>query len=84
MPTKRLRLVLWAVVMALVAVAAAPVVIGTISSPAAAAFAQVDAPDDACRILPECFSNSDCDAICGAGQGKCIHNKCPIRICRCG
>src|SRR5262245_34361490 len=22
---------------------------------------------DACRILPECFENSDCDAVCGAG-----------------
>lgn len=38
---------------------------------------------DACRILPECFETSDCDAVCGAGGGKCIHNKCPIRICRC-
>ena len=41
-------------------------------------------PEAACRIMPECWSNADCNAVCGAGLGKCIHNKCPIRICRCG
>jgi hypothetical protein len=38
----------------------------------------------ACRIRPECDSDDDCDAICGPGLGNCIHNRCPIRICRCG
>ena len=37
----------------------------------------------ACRIAPECWANSDCDAICGVGQGRCAHNKCPVRICKC-
>ena len=36
-----------------------------------------------CRLLPECWSDSDCDLRCGVGRGKCIHNKCPVRICRC-
>ena len=36
-----------------------------------------------CRLLPECFSNSDCDFKCGVGLGKCVHSKCPVRICRC-
>ena len=37
----------------------------------------------ACRLMPQCWTNADCDAICGAGQGRCIHAKCPIRVCRC-
>lgn len=41
-------------------------------------------PEAACRIRPECDADEDCDAICGPGLGNCIHNKCPIRICRCG
>jgi hypothetical protein len=36
-----------------------------------------------CRLIPECSKNADCDAQCGAGLGKCVHSKCPIRICRC-
>jgi hypothetical protein len=36
-----------------------------------------------CRLLPECWSNSDCDFKCGVGLGKCIHSKCPVRVCRC-
>lgn len=36
-----------------------------------------------CRIRPECSANSDCDAICGTGLGRCVHAKCPIRICKC-
>ena len=36
-----------------------------------------------CRLLPECWANSDCDARCGAGLGKCVHSNCPVRICRC-
>ncbi len=40
-------------------------------------------PAAVCRLLPECFTNSDCDARCGAGQGKCVHSNCPVRLCRC-
>jgi hypothetical protein len=41
-------------------------------------------PEAACRIMPECGSDADCNAVCGIGLGKCIHSRCPIRICRCG
>ncbi len=41
-------------------------------------------PEAACKIMPECWSDTDCNAICGPGLGKCIHNRCPVRICRCG
>lgn len=37
----------------------------------------------ACRRLPECSTNSDCDSICGIGLGHCVHSNCPIRICKC-
>lgn len=37
----------------------------------------------ACRMRPQCSVNADCDAICGVGQGKCVHSNCPIRICKC-
>ncbi|HEU5181841.1 MAG TPA: hypothetical protein VFW45_13720 [Candidatus Polarisedimenticolia bacterium] len=37
----------------------------------------------ACRRLPECFSDSDCDVLCGGGGGKCVHSNCPTRICKC-
>ncbi len=37
----------------------------------------------ACRRLPECFSDADCDVLCGPGLGKCVHSNCPIRICKC-
>jgi hypothetical protein len=40
-------------------------------------------PTAICRIYPECWQNSDCDFKCGAGQGRCVHNKCPVRICKC-
>lgn len=43
-----------------------------------------ESAEAACRIQPECWANADCDAICGAGQGRCVHNKCPVRICKCG
>ena len=36
-----------------------------------------------CLLIPECWSNSDCDAKCGAKLGRCVHNDCPARICRC-
>jgi hypothetical protein len=36
-----------------------------------------------CRLIPQCSTNADCDAQCGAGLGKCVHSKCPIRVCRC-
>lgn len=41
-------------------------------------------PTAICRIMPECWQNSDCDAKCGIGNGRCVHNKCPVRICKCG
>lgn len=37
----------------------------------------------ACRMRPECSSDSDCDVRCGVGLGKCVHSSCPIRICKC-
>ena len=45
-----------------------------------ASFAQ---PAAICKLMPECWSNSDCDLRCGVGLGKCIHSKCPVRICVC-
>src|SRR6185436_9552498 len=36
-----------------------------------------------CRLLPECWVNSDCDARCGTGLGQCVHSNCPVRLCRC-
>lgn len=40
-------------------------------------------PAAICRLRPECSTNEECDAICGAGLGKCVHSNCPVRICRC-
>ena len=37
----------------------------------------------ACRRAPECWADSDCDVLCGAGLGKCVHSNCPVRICKC-
>ena len=36
-----------------------------------------------CRLLPECWQNSDCDFKCGAGLGRCVHSNCPPRLCKC-
>jgi len=36
-----------------------------------------------CLLIPECSRNSDCDPQCGAGQGRCVHNTCPARVCSC-
>jgi len=54
--------------------------------PAANLCQQVDLvePAAACRIRPECSTNSDCDEQCGVGLGRCVHSNCPVRICRCG
>lgn len=41
-------------------------------------------PAAICRMAPECDTNADCDAICGAGQGRCGRSRCPIRVCKCG
>jgi hypothetical protein len=38
----------------------------------------------ACRMRPQCSTNSDCDSICGTGLGHCVNSKCPIRVCKCG
>jgi len=40
-------------------------------------------PAAICRLMPECSTNSDCDAKCGIGRGQCLHSKCPVRVCRC-
>ena len=40
-------------------------------------------PAAICKLMPECWSNSECDWKCGVGLGKCIHSKCPVRICVC-
>ena len=37
-----------------------------------------------CRLMPECWTNAECDAQCGgAGLGRCAHSRCPVRVCRC-
>lgn len=36
-----------------------------------------------CLLIPECSKNSQCDALCGAGLGRCVRNPCPGRICTC-
>ena len=36
-----------------------------------------------CLLIPQCWKNSDCDAQCGAGRGRCVHNPCPARVCTC-
>ena len=37
-----------------------------------------------CLLIPDCFRNSDCDAVCGGPRtGRCVHNDCPIRVCSC-
>jgi hypothetical protein len=40
-------------------------------------------PVSICRMAPQCATDSDCDAICGAGQGRCGHSRCPVRVCKC-
>lgn len=40
-------------------------------------------PAAICRLLPECFSNDDCDVRCGTSGGRCVHSKCPARLCKC-
>ncbi len=36
-----------------------------------------------CLLIPQCFRNSDCDALCGPRLGRCVHNPCPARVCTC-
>jgi len=36
-----------------------------------------------CRLRPECSTDADCDAVCGVGQGRCAHSRCPVRVCKC-
>lgn len=40
-------------------------------------------PTAICRLIPQCSKDVDCDAQCGAGNGNCVHSRCPIRVCRC-
>lgn len=40
-------------------------------------------PAAICRLIPECDSKADCEAICGTTTAKCVHSRCPIRVCRC-
>jgi len=37
----------------------------------------------ACRMRPECSTDADCNAWCPTAGGKCVHSKCPIRVCKC-
>jgi hypothetical protein len=37
----------------------------------------------ACKREPQCSTNADCLAWCGPTGGHCVHNSCPIRICKC-
>jgi hypothetical protein len=43
----------------------------------------VPEPVVVCLLIPQCWRNSDCDAQCGAGLGRCVHSTCPARICSC-
>jgi hypothetical protein len=37
-----------------------------------------------CLLIPQCSANADCDAQCGGPRlGRCVHNPCPARVCRC-
>ena len=40
-------------------------------------------PAAICRLIPECSSHADCAAICGTEGAKCVHSRCPVRVCRC-
>ena len=40
-------------------------------------------PTAICRLIPQCDSNADCVAICGTAGAKCVHSRCPVRVCRC-
>ena len=40
-------------------------------------------PAAICRLIPQCDSNADCVAICGTASAKCVHSRCPVRVCRC-
>jgi hypothetical protein len=40
-------------------------------------------PAAICRLIPQCDSNADCVGICGTATAKCVHSRCPIRVCRC-
>ena len=42
-----------------------------------------ESAEAACRIMPVCWANADCDALCGVGLGRCVHAKCPVRVCKC-
>ena len=37
----------------------------------------------ACKMEPQCSTNADCVVWCGPTGGHCVHNSCPIRICKC-
>jgi hypothetical protein len=40
-------------------------------------------PAAICRMMPQCDTDADCDPICGAGQGRCVRSRCPVRVCKC-
>jgi hypothetical protein len=40
-------------------------------------------PTAICRLIPQCDSNADCVALCGTEGAKCVHSRCPVRVCRC-
>lgn len=42
-----------------------------------------ESAEAACKMMPPCWVDADCDATCGAGEGRCVHNRCPVRICKC-
>jgi hypothetical protein len=56
---------------------------GSATVPAPQEAAQSGDSTAACRKAPECSVDSDCDTLCGAGLGHCVHASCPIRICKC-
>ena len=37
----------------------------------------------ACRMEPQCSTDTDCAAWCPTAGGHCVHSRCPIRICKC-
>ena len=40
-------------------------------------------PTAICRLIPQCDASADCVAICGTAGAKCVHSRCPVRVCRC-
>lgn len=84
----RHKLFVWGVAILLLAAA----VVATISiapvaqrqeSPVTAAGSQEGSFDLACSPLPQCFTNRDCDKICGKRNGICVRVNSCYNQCYC-